>query len=799
MSRRNAFLFGLVGIALAGVLSSRVAFADELVVWHSYYGEERAALEAVLDAFDDARDDISIKVLAVPNDGYTNKLVTAIPRGNGPDVFIAPHDQTGNWAQNKIIAPVENDFGPEFLAEFKAVTVEALRFGEHLYGLPLAFKSPVLFYNRDIIDAPPKTTTELFALLEEHTDAKNDRYALVYEETNFFFHALWMHGFGGYIFNEDGEVELANEGNAKSFLFVRKLMQYLPHRVDGARIKKLFNDGDAAMVINGPWFMADLDKNLNYGVATLPFIDESGLYAAPYLTAEGIFLSAETKQRSKGLALMEYIAGEGSVERAVRGQQMVAYMPAYEREELKSDPVAAERRAVFLAQLDHAVPTSNRPEMSALWNPMLMALQKSLYGGPSGWTPYFMLLALLLISVGFVLVSKGRNRSLEANATKRYVQLASGIALLLAALPTIYHIFAMQGANRDVDPMDALREAQNRFITVQAPLAEEANPAPFLAILGLLLIIILAVGAFAWKKHKAKKIEYTDNITALPYIGPAVLAMLALVVVPFVVGAGLSFFAYQNGDFVFVGLQNFERLFSGEGTPLNDSMSFYFTLVVTILWTVLNVALHVTIGVALALILRDPWLKLRGFYRVLLIIPWAVPNYITALIWRGMFDTSFGAINGILKAFGLEPVGWFDEFLTSFAANLTTNTWLGFPFMMVVTLGALQAIPRDLEDAASVDGASRWQRFSNVTLPLLKPALLPSVILGSVWTFNMFNVIYLVSMGNPDSSTEILISEAYKWAFERQYQYGYAAAYALVVFFILVGYSRLTRLLVESK
>jgi arabinogalactan oligomer/maltooligosaccharide transport system permease protein len=117
----------------------------------------------------------------------------------------------------------------------------------------------------------------------------------------------------------------------------------------------------------------------------------------------------------------------------------------------------------------------------------------------------------------------------------------------------------------------------------------------------------------------------------------------------------------------------------------------------------------------------------------------------------------------------------------------------------VVTLGALQAIPRELEQAAEVDGATGWQRFRHVTLPLLKPALLPAVILGSVWTFNMFNIIYLVSGGEPDGSTEILISEAYRWAFSRGNRYGYAAAYALIIFAVLLFYSRVTRRLSEES
>jgi arabinogalactan oligomer / maltooligosaccharide transport system permease protein len=176
---------------------------------------------------------------------------------------------------------------------------------------------------------------------------------------------------------------------------------------------------------------------------------------------------------------------------------------------------------------------------------------------------------------------------------------------------------------------------------------------------------------------------------------------------------------------------------------------------------------------------------------VLLILPWAVPSYVTALAWKGMFHRQFGAVNALLRAVGVEPVSWFAHFSTAFAANVATNTWLGFPFMMVVVLGALTSIPKDVLEAAEVDGATRWQRFRLVTLPLLGPTLLPAVVLGAVWTFNMFNVVFLVSGGDPDETTDILVSEAYRWAFTRDAQYGYAAAYAVLIFFLLAGSARL--------
>jgi arabinogalactan oligomer/maltooligosaccharide transport system permease protein len=112
--------------------------------------------------------------------------------------------------------------------------------------------------------------------------------------------------------------------------------------------------------------------------------------------------------------------------------------------------------------------------------------------------------------------------------------------------------------------------------------------------------------------------------------------------------------------------------------------------------------------------------------------------------------------------------------------------------MMVICMGALQSIPTDLYEAAEIDGAGWFSKLRYVTLPLLRPALIPAVLLGTVWTFNSFNIVYLVSGGEPDGATEILISEAYKWAFTRREQYGYAAAYAVLIFVILLGWSAIS-------
>lgn len=283
---------------------------------------------------------------------------------------------------------------------------------------------------------------------------------------------------------------------------------------------------------------------------------------------------------------------------------------------------------------------------------------------------------------------------------------------------------------------------------------------------------------------------------AYAYIAPAVIGTTVLVFGPFLFGIMLGFYTRVYNSYEFVGLQNFAQILSDFN--FTQTKNFYRTLGVTILWTVTNVSLHVSIGLGLAMLLKDKSLRFTPLYRTLLVIPWALPNYITALIWKGMFNKEYGAVNAALTAIGIEPVSWFNSFSGAFFANLVTNVWLGFPFMMVISLGALQSIPADLYEAADVDGAGAWDKFTRITLPLLKPALFPAVILGSIWTFNQFNVIYLVSAGAPDGETDILITEAYRWAFEGRQQYGYAAAYSTIIFVILFGYTAITNKITKS-
>jgi len=323
-------------------------------------------------------------------------------------------------------------------------------------------------------------------------------------------------------------------------------------------------------------------------------------------------------------------------------------------------------------------------------------------------------------------------------------------------------------------------------------------------LVGLALLLFFVQG-YAARTATALR----DHAAAYAYVAPAMIGMLLLVFFPFFYGIGLSFTdtTLFNESTPFrerwIGLDNFLQILgdfnivtkSAEGTVVNYQ-NFYWTLMMTVIWTVTNVTVGVTFGFILALALNTDGLRGKWLYRILLILPWAIPNYITALVWRGMFHPQFGVINQFLQMFGMKPLAWFDGVVSSFMTGLVTNGWLSFPFMMVVILGALQSIPKDMYEAAEVEGATRWQQLKSITLPLLRPTLVPAIILSVVWTFNMFNIIFLVSGGEPGGANEILITKAYKIAFE-QYQYAYAAAYSTVIFTILLVYgyfqTRMTR------
>ena len=349
----------------------------------------------------------------------------------------------------------------------------------------------------------------------------------------------------------------------------------------------------------------------------------------------------------------------------------------------------------------------------------------------------------------------------------------------------------------DSTAADATRQMQletERKIVALTSSVQPGVTAPLLPLVGFTLLL----GLLAWQRHSLIDFfrDLPGNRLAYAFALPSLLIIFLVVVFPLVFNVVLSFsnMSLQSfRDWEIVGFHNYVEIFYG-----TQAAKFWGVFFKTIFWTAINVGFHVSIGVLLAVVINGP-IRGKTIYRLLLIIPWAVPAYITALTWRGMFDYEFGVVNQIIVAINhylpemlqLGVIDWLKLPNPAFAACIIANVWLGFPFMMVIALGGLQGIPQELYEAARIDRATRWQQFWNITLPMLKPVLIPAVTLGAIWTFNNLNVVWLVSnRGEPADQTHILVSYVYKSVFN-DYQYGYGAALSMVIFLMLLVFTML--------
>ena len=189
----------------------------------------------------------------------------------------------------------------------------------------------------------------------------------------------------------------------------------------------------------------------------------------------------------------------------------------------------------------------------------------------------------------------------------------------------------------------------------------------------------------------------------------------------------------------------------------------------------------------MAVVVNQKDLKLKRFIRTMFVLPWAVPGFVTILVFAGMFNDSFGAINNdILAFFNISPIPWMTDALWTRVALITIQGWLGFPYIFIVTTGILQSIPEDLYEAAVIDGATSWDKFMNITLPVILTSMAPTLITQYTFNFNNFNIIYLFNGGGPATpgstagGTDILVSWIYKLTMQSS-QYALAAALTILL------------------
>ena len=308
--------------------------------------------------------------------------------------------------------------------------------------------------------------------------------------------------------------------------------------------------------------------------------------------------------------------------------------------------------------------------------------------------------------------------------------------------------------------------------------------------------------------NREKRSLYT--ITAA-YIGPAMIGIFIFSVIPIIYTLFTSFtnrntfhfppapdlFAPpKTGSYTFIGLKNYGTLF-WDSTTNKFNTDIFSVLGNTVLYAVVCVGLFFIVGLGLALLLNSPYIQFKTLFRTLIILPWAAPAVLTAPIWKFFFNSNFGPINQILRTVGVSnPPSWLGDPLWAWIGVVIVNLWLSYPFFMFVIMGALTTVPSDLYEAARIDGASWWTQLFRITIPMIRPAVLPVLILSLITTFQMFNTVWIITAGGPftaigkPGSTEFVMLYSYHYGLQ-QNNYGLMSAFAVVLFILLFSVTML--------
>ena len=273
-------------------------------------------------------------------------------------------------------------------------------------------------------------------------------------------------------------------------------------------------------------------------------------------------------------------------------------------------------------------------------------------------------------------------------------------------------------------------------------------------------------------------------------ITPAALYMFLIVGWPLLETIRLSFTNAGLGGEQYIGWENYEKLLNSRKYPSIVGRTFY--------WMFLSVLLKMVIGTVGALLLNA---KIRGraAFRVMVMPPWIVPMAIGCIGWLWLYNGHFGILSGVLMRLGIidGPFEFLAYKSSAFYSAVVTDVWIGTPLISIFILAAMQSVPDDLYEAAYVDGASRWYRFRRITIPQIMPVIVTTSLISAIWTFNSFEIIWILTEGGPRGATTTMIIDTYKMAIAN-YKFGYGATRALMVVISLAIFSLLYLILLNK-
>ncbi|MEQ8617212.1 MAG: extracellular solute-binding protein [Lacipirellulaceae bacterium] len=700
-------------------------------LWHQMVPNERVFLQKLVDEYEQKHPEVSIKLVFKDTEELRSSYQAAALAGVGPDLLYGPSDVLGTYHTMGVIA----DMGPwvdeQQRQQFKPGGLTFLPSNDSpdekdLVQISDRFGNHLaLVYNRDFVKQPPETIEQLIKIGRENTlDEDGDG-------RNERYGLVWNYEepyFSVPFLTGFGAWLFSDEANTEPDLNTDETIAALKLIIDLQRKEKIVPKGCDYETADSLFKSGNAAMIINGDWSWGDYLDSEVINAAiaplPLVQATGQPMGPMVSP--KGYSL-----------------------------NVNASPAQREAAMALVAYL-----TSEESQRRAMQELRILPSRKSPYDDPLLSSDATLKASSEQLANGHLMPSGPEMRAVWDAMRPPYQALLGG------------ELTAEKAAQRmQENAVEAIELMRRDDAEVEGSWVWGA------------LAALATLALFVWQRHGLARLlpDLRRQPLAYAMVGPAIVLIFLTVVFPFFYNLVLSFSNMSLTHFRnwgITGWQNYVDVLSDE--------QFYAVLLKTILWTVVNVTFHVGIGVLLAVALNGP-IRGKSIYRVLLILPWAVPAYITALTWRSMFHLEYGAVNLISnQLFGLPQVNWLGEATNAFIACIIANVWLGYPFMMVIALGGLQGVPQEMYEAARIDRASRWQQFRHITLPLLKPVLAPAATLGAIWTFNNLNVVWLVSNGGaPSNKTHILVSYVYKEVFNL-YRYGYGAALSMIVFIILL-------------
>ena len=844
-----AFVFFLM-ILLSGCLGNgqqsveKSSRNDDVVldVWHTFAAEskeEEVFMNSVAE-FESAHPNVTVDVTMVPFGNADQLFMTAAQGGQAPDLMRLSSDQLGAIGEVRVDGyPLLEDLRPHLTPQdrqqFEERALQAMRYGDALYGVPASQDCLSLIFNKALFDAqgldyPDSSWTEQDLLQAAQILTAQDVQGLAIPIKTAYWWFPIQEGFGGSLFDENGEPSLDSNGSSEAMRWMLDLE--LEHGVvaTGTQIegmKNQFISSKAAMIFDGPWNWATYEASrLNIGQTLLPLVDSTGDRMSPLVTYKGWSVSKQSPNKVAAAELALWFSSENvQKDFAVETYTMPTHVALESDEEINLDPVLSG----FLEQTKVGTPAPTTRAMSLVYDPLSTAFEQayseiaSTEEALSGANqqlkeqiatlaraePYPLADGYRTITIEFetnssysfdvyvdgdlhteIRLQEGNNGSVLGydSCTDGTTELLQIGQIRMVQPSTLIVECELTGMVPDKEHLIEVYSEQDLVYSTRAQTTVEderpkaGDTSPVLFALGAIILSLIVLLSFA--KWNDTKLGRTKSKLAHFYVAPALLALAILTFYPVLYGFWLAFTdanQTQLGDQSFIGFDNFWEVFSSNG--------FLRVTLFTLVWTVANVSAHIGVGLFLANLLHRSKINGKVAYRTLLLLPWAVPSYISVLVWRGMFQPD-GFVNDLLGTnidFLSDPTG-------AQIIVILVNIWLGVPFMMMSISGALQSLPSDMYEAAEVDGVSGWRAFRYLTLPNLRSALIPLSLLGFIWTFNMFNVIYLMTDGGPNlyfgepGQTDILITYVYDVAF-REGAYGVAAAWSVIIFLMLFAFS----------